>query len=122
MLPALTRVYRASRLRHDTDIHLLNKLRYFATSQSAPSQQNPQEEKNRPFPTDTDNSTLATPPPEPAPEECCGKGCEECVWTVYWNQLREYQIAVADAQGIERQLDPFEILELQLAERNKGKT
>lgn len=31
------------------------------------------------------------PPTEPAPEECCGNDCRDCVWTEYWAALTAYQ-------------------------------
>jgi hypothetical protein len=31
-----------------------------------------------------------TPPREPAPEECCGKGCTPCVFDVYAEALERY--------------------------------
>lgn len=30
------------------------------------------------------------PPKEPSPESCCGCNCANCVWTVYWQELEEY--------------------------------
>eukprot|EP00186_Timspurckia_oligopyrenoides_P000164 CAMPEP_0182445742 /NCGR_PEP_ID=MMETSP1172-20130603/3763_1 /TAXON_ID=708627 /ORGANISM="Timspurckia oligopyrenoides, Strain CCMP3278" /LENGTH=117 /DNA_ID=CAMNT_0024641561 /DNA_START=1 /DNA_END=354 /DNA_ORIENTATION=+ len=33
---------------------------------------------------------LASPPKEPEPYECCGNGCEPCVWTLYFNELAIY--------------------------------
>ena len=32
-----------------------------------------------------------TPPREPAPEECCGKGCTPCVLDVYAEALERYR-------------------------------
>jgi hypothetical protein len=32
-----------------------------------------------------------TPPREPAPEECCGKGCTPCVFDVYAEALERYK-------------------------------
>eukprot|EP00298_Acanthocystis_sp_HF-20_P023435 c3236_g1_i1.p1 GENE.c3236_g1_i1~~c3236_g1_i1.p1 ORF type:complete len:102 (+),score=24.20 c3236_g1_i1:30-335(+) len=31
------------------------------------------------------------PPSEPAPSECCGNGCDECVWVEYWKKMEEYE-------------------------------
>jgi Oxidoreductase-like protein, N-terminal len=31
------------------------------------------------------------PPREPAPEECCGKGCTPCVFDVYGEALERYR-------------------------------
>lgn len=49
-------------------------------------------------------------PEEPAPEECCGRGCEHCVWTVYWQALGAYH----EACGTPQPPDPFEVLERRL--------
>ena len=54
-------------------------------------------------------------PVEPGPEECCGRGCAECVWTTYWDDLKAYEAAMAKAKGIEPPIDPFEELERRLA-------
>eukprot|EP01138_Halocafeteria_seosinensis_P004493 gb/GECG01004596.1/.p1 GENE.gb/GECG01004596.1/~~gb/GECG01004596.1/.p1 ORF type:complete len:241 (+),score=41.13 gb/GECG01004596.1/:1-723(+) len=35
--------------------------------------------------------TLENPPREPSPEECCGMGCNNCVWIVYWDQKERYE-------------------------------
>jgi hypothetical protein len=32
-----------------------------------------------------------TPPREPEPEECCGKGCTPCVFDVYAEALERYK-------------------------------
>jgi hypothetical protein len=120
MLPALARAWKASRLRHGGTLAILERLRYSTSLEGSPSRQN-KEHKNSP--PSSPAVTLTTPPPpsEPAPEECCGKGCEECVWTVYWNEYREYQISLAEAQGIERTLDPFEVLEQRLSAAKEKK-
>ena len=115
MLPTLTSAWRASRLRHDTPLALLARLRYSTLSESSSVQ--PKNKENKIESPGPATVVPTTPPREPAPEECCGKGCEECVWTVYWNDLREYEIAQAEAQGVERPLDPFELLERRLAEK-----
>ena len=121
MLLALA-LRKASKLRHNNSLALLEKLRHFTSSGTLLTQQN-QNNQNNPSPAIATPAEkfLPGPPPEPGTEECCGKGCEECVWTVYWNNLRDYQIAVAEAQGIERTLDPFEQLERRLAEKEKEK-
>jgi hypothetical protein len=31
------------------------------------------------------------PPEKPAPEECCGSGCDPCVFEVYEQQLEDYR-------------------------------
>jgi hypothetical protein len=35
--------------------------------------------------------TKPEPPREPAPEECCGKGCTPCVLDVYAEALERYR-------------------------------
>ena len=54
-------------------------------------------------------------PAEPAPEDCCGKGCAECVWTVYWEGLQRYNSEQARARGEPPPVDPLEALERRLA-------
>lgn len=123
MLPALARTWSASKLRHGTHLEILERLRYFTSYDSSTRQQN-QEDKKKSSPAPAvEKNHFGPPPTEPATEECCGKGCDECVWTVYWNNLRDYQIAVAEAQGFERPLDPFEELEkrLRLEEQQRKK-
>lgn len=33
---------------------------------------------------------LRTKPEAPEPYECCGNSCENCVWTVYWEELEQW--------------------------------
>jgi len=35
-----------------------------------------------------------TPPIEPTPEECCGGGCDPCVYDRYYDALRRYREAL----------------------------
>ena len=30
-------------------------------------------------------------PIEPDPDDCCGNGCQVCVWDLYYEQLEKYQ-------------------------------
>ena len=30
-------------------------------------------------------------PVEPAPEECCGNGCQTCVYITYWEEKQQYE-------------------------------
>lgn len=62
-----------------------------------------------------DGATLQRPK-EPEPHECCGRGCEFCVWTIYWQDLKDFQAAVARSKGSlgPQQLDPFEEFEKKL--------
>jgi len=34
------------------------------------------------------------PPTEPEPWECCGNGCEPCVYDRYWQALERYDTAL----------------------------
>jgi hypothetical protein len=36
-------------------------------------------------------ATIAEPPEEPLPQECCGRGCERCVLTVYCEAVDEWR-------------------------------
>ena len=58
-------------------------------------------------------------PEEPGMEDCCGKGCTECVWTVFWEARKRYDSLVADVQGLPRQLSALELLELKLEKEKK---
>ena len=43
--------------------------------------------------------TDAQPPQPPTPpqeNECCGNGCENCVWTLYRTAEQAYQLALAE--------------------------
>ncbi len=33
-------------------------------------------------------------PPEPEPWECCGSGCDPCVYDRYWEALTNYEEAL----------------------------
>jgi hypothetical protein len=34
---------------------------------------------------------IAEPPEEPLPENCCERGCDRCVFTVYYEALDEWR-------------------------------
>lgn len=34
---------------------------------------------------------IGPPPEKPLPGDCCGSGCETCVWDTYFDQLQEYK-------------------------------
>lgn len=34
------------------------------------------------------------PPREPDPLECCGSGCDPCVYDLYWDALARYEKAL----------------------------
>ena len=38
---------------------------------------------------------LPPPPQEPHPDECCGRGCERCVYVYYEEALQRWQEKVA---------------------------
>jgi hypothetical protein len=59
------------------------------------------------------------PPPEPDPNECCGRGCAECVWTVYVERLQQYNAEMAALGGHAPPEDPFEALERKVAEKER---
>lgn len=35
------------------------------------------------------------PPEPPSDNECCGNGCDPCVWTVYQTAMNDYRQALA---------------------------
>lgn len=71
------------------------------------------------------------PPQEPSPEACCGSGCEECVWTKYWRELRAYRAGMAKNRELGLveptmppslpELDHFEAFERRLMERQTNR-
>ncbi|MBA4182346.1 MAG: oxidoreductase [Anaerolinea sp.] len=34
------------------------------------------------------------PPVEPEPWQCCGSGCDPCVYDRYWDELARYEVAL----------------------------
>lgn len=58
-------------------------------------------------------------PQEPGPDDCCGKGCQECVWTQYWDSKIEFNNVVSEINGVERERTAFEIFEERLASQKK---
>ncbi|KAK4532256.1 hypothetical protein CCYA_CCYA11G3113 [Cyanidiococcus yangmingshanensis] len=47
--------------------------------------------QNKELLSEADNINPLTPPKEPGPYDCCGNGCENCVWTTYYEKLKEYR-------------------------------
>jgi len=43
---------------------------------------------------DASDDPRPLPPREPTPEECCGGGCEPCVFDRYYQALERYQEAL----------------------------
>ncbi|MGE5526673.1 MAG: oxidoreductase-like domain-containing protein [Rhodospirillaceae bacterium] len=41
--------------------------------------------------TDPCHSAPPVPPVEPEPWQCCGSGCDPCVYDTYWQQLERYE-------------------------------
>lgn len=58
-------------------------------------------------------------PQEPGPDDCCGKGCQECVWTQFWDSKIEYNTVVSKIKGVERERTAFELFEERLARQKK---
>jgi hypothetical protein len=40
-----------------------------------------------------------SPPREPDPSECCGSGCESCVFDLYWEALERYERAMRERKS-----------------------
>ena len=57
-------------------------------AQSAPAKAVPGASQDAPR---TPTTSRPAPPAEPEPYECCGNGCDNCVWTVYFEKLAEYE-------------------------------
>eukprot|EP00252_Welwitschia_mirabilis_P007070 TRINITY_DN18123_c0_g1_i1.p1 TRINITY_DN18123_c0_g1~~TRINITY_DN18123_c0_g1_i1.p1 ORF type:complete len:109 (+),score=21.35 TRINITY_DN18123_c0_g1_i1:82-408(+) len=34
---------------------------------------------------------IGNPPEKPLPGDCCGTGCETCVWDLYFDELKRYR-------------------------------
>lgn len=43
---------------------------------------------------DADAAPKPQPPREPEPSECCGSGCDPCVYDLYWDALACYEKAL----------------------------
>ena len=39
-----------------------------------------------------ENDACPVPPAEPLPEQCCGNGCEVCIYDTYNAALRQYRL------------------------------
>lgn len=63
--------------------------------------------------------TQLQPPTEPDPSECCGRGCAECVWTAYYEDVQQYNAELAALHGVAPPEDPFAALERRLAEQQR---
>ncbi|MFO1312960.1 MAG: oxidoreductase-like domain-containing protein [Burkholderiales bacterium] len=49
-----------------------------------------------------DDDPRPLPPPEPHPDECCGKGCDPCVYDRYGEALSRYRKALKAWEARER--------------------
>ena len=45
------------------------------------------------------------PPREPSPEECCGNGCQTCVWTIYFEEDVEYREKLEEFEKQQKELN-----------------
>jgi len=52
-------------------------------------------------PVSIDNDPEPQPPIAPSPSECCGSGCDPCIFDFYSDELQEYRLK--HAQWQERQ-------------------
>lgn len=46
-------------------------------------------------PTDSPDDPRPQPPIEPEPGECCGNGCDPCIYDLYNEALMHYRTALA---------------------------
>lgn len=56
-----------------------------------------QQEENASNRSEQEESIIIEKPPEP-PGNCCGNGCENCVWEAYWPKLDAYNMKIADLE------------------------
>ncbi|MEW9572932.1 oxidoreductase-like domain-containing protein [Rhodanobacter sp. Si-c] len=47
------------------------------------------------IPVDHPDDPRPQPPPEPDPGECCGNGCDPCIYDLYGDELERYRVALA---------------------------
>ncbi|WP_343227431.1 oxidoreductase-like domain-containing protein [Rhodanobacter sp. DHB23] len=50
-------------------------------------------------PADSPDDPRPQPPPEPDPGECCGNGCDPCIYDLYNDQVAYYRTALAAWQA-----------------------
>lgn len=43
------------------------------------------------------------PPEKPLPGDCCGEGCNPCVWDIYYEQLEAYNTSRSDDRNQKQQ-------------------
>jgi Oxidoreductase-like protein, N-terminal len=51
-------------------------------------------------------ASITTKPESPAASECCGTGCDDCVWVEYWRALTEWEEHKLKQQQAEQEVKP----------------
>eukprot|EP01024_Parvocaulis_polyphysoides_P050439 TRINITY_DN490_c0_g1_i2.p3 TRINITY_DN490_c0_g1~~TRINITY_DN490_c0_g1_i2.p3 ORF type:complete len:114 (+),score=5.67 TRINITY_DN490_c0_g1_i2:248-589(+) len=59
---------------------------------------------------------IHSPPAPPKPEDCCHNSCAQCVWKLYFEELKQYRAACKTeaVQAANTPMDVFERLEQKL--------
>jgi hypothetical protein len=74
------------------------KLRLKIEQEKKRKERREEEERNRIKEQEMEDK-LGPPPEKPLAGDCCGQGCDVCVWDTYWDELDKYKKLRKAAEG-----------------------